>query len=194
MRFLSDTTVIVWSFSLSCTSVFTQDYLLSFSVFFVCIFIIWVRLGFTFHWSYYMYDPASLTIWLFDCLLPCSYSYSVQNIVGLEWTFMKLDTSMFAIVYRTLVRSKLENCVQAPICCLKSISDISGKLQEAATRSFLEIWCLPYTEHLEEFCTCTLFYRRLKGDLILMHWILRNDFVPSRSFPLLLKIRTNHRT
>ncbi|CAH8516651.1 unnamed protein product [Schistosoma margrebowiei] len=106
----------------------------------------------------------------------------------LKRTFTKFDTTMFTT---SLVRTKLENCVQAASPCLKGDSDILEKVQRTATRGILELRGLSYKERLEKLNLFTLSYRRLRGDLILIYRILRHDFGP-KLFSLFLPTRSGH--
>lgn len=112
-----------------------------------------------------------------------------ETLWALRRTFTNLDTNMFTTEYTTLVRSKLENCVQTASSCLKGDLDILEKVQRKATCEIPELRGLPYKEWLEKLYLIDLFYRRLSGDLIVMYRIIRNDsvsdisslFLPSRS-------------
>ncbi|CAH8447220.1 unnamed protein product [Schistosoma margrebowiei] len=114
-----------------------------------------------------------------------------RTLWALKRTFTKLDTTMFTTVYTSLVRTKLENCVQTASPCLKGGSDILEKVQRAVNRAIPELRGLPYKERPEKLDLFTLSYRRLRGDLILMYRILRNDFGPD-SFSLFPPTRSGH--
>ena len=105
---------------------------------------------------------------------------------ALRRTFTKLDTTMFTTVYTTLVRNKLENCVQAASPCLKGDLHIMEKVQKAATSTIPELRGSPYKERLEKLDLFTLSYLRLIGYLILVYRILRNVFGPNISSPFLV--------
>ncbi|CAH8652546.1 unnamed protein product [Schistosoma bovis] len=114
-----------------------------------------------------------------------------RTLWALKRTFTKLDTTMFTTLYISLVRTKLENCAQAASPCLKGDSDILEKVQRAATRAIPELRGLSYKQRLEKLNLFTLSYRRLRGDLILMYRIMRNDFGPNL-FSLFLPTRSGH--
>ncbi|VDP48995.1 unnamed protein product [Schistosoma curassoni] len=63
---------------------------------------------------------------------------------ALKWTFAKLDTTMFTTVFTSLVRTKLENPVQAASACLKDDSGVVEKMKRSATRASQELRGLPY--------------------------------------------------
>ncbi|CAH8587944.1 unnamed protein product [Schistosoma guineensis] len=114
-----------------------------------------------------------------------------RTLWALKRTFTKFDTTMFTTLYTSLVRTKLENCAQAASPCLKGDSEILEKVRRAVTCAIPELRGLSYKERLEKLDLFTLSYRRLRGDLILMYRILRNDFGP-KLFSLFLPTRAGH--
>lgn len=90
------------------------------------------------------------------------YRYTVQC----NYTFNKIDTTMFTGVYTTLMRIKLETFVQATSLCLKGDLDILKNVQRAASRAIPKLRSLPYKEALEELYSITLPYRRIRDKLI----------------------------
>lgn len=97
---------------------------------------------------------------------------------------------MFTTVYTTLVRIKLEKCVQVVSLCLKGDSDILEILGRVATRGIPEIQGLPYKKQLENLNFFSLSYSRLRANLILMYRIL-NNFGPN-IFSLFLSTKSGH--
>lgn len=67
-----------------------------------------------------------------------------------------------------LAGSKLENCLQAEIPCLKKESGILEKIKWADTHLISELYGLLYTGLLDKLHLSNRSSFRLKGDLILM--------------------------
>ena len=91
-------------------------------------------------------------------------AWITRNIANKEKTVM-------LNIYKTLIRPKLEYCVQIwnPKACHGNWSIIIVKLeavQRKITCLINEIGTLPYSEHLGELRLTTLAERRKRGDLI----------------------------
>ena len=69
-------------------------------------------------------------------------------------------------LYKTLVRPKLEYCVQAWCPYLKKDIEIIERVQHRATKLIGECAGLSYNDRLDRACLITLEKRRLRGDLI----------------------------
>jgi len=69
-------------------------------------------------------------------------------------------------LYQSLVRPKLEYCVQAWRPYLKKDIDLLQKVQRRATRLMTSDKSLSYIDRLQKFGLTTLEARRLRGDLI----------------------------
>ena len=85
-------------------------------------------------------------------------------------TFVSKDSITMLRLYQSLVRPKLEYCVQAWCGAnpyLKKDIDLLEKVQRRATRSMTsDIKSLSYSDRLQKFGLTTLETRRLRGDLI----------------------------
>jgi len=69
-------------------------------------------------------------------------------------------------LYQSLVRPKLDYCIQAWRPYLKKDIDLLEKVQRRATRLMTSDKSLSYTDRLQKFGLTTLETRRLRGDLI----------------------------
>ena len=69
-------------------------------------------------------------------------------------------------LYQSLVRPKLEYCVQAWRPYLRKDIDLLEKVQKRATRLMIKGRNLSYSDRLNRFNITTLETRRLRGDLI----------------------------
>ena len=80
------------------------------------------------------------------------------------------DVDILRNIYKTLIRPKLESCVQLwnPAACHGNWSLILEleSIQRRFTRLANDIGTLPYSERLEAFRLTTLGERRIRGDLI----------------------------
>jgi len=81
-------------------------------------------------------------------------------------TFVNKHSNIMLRLYQTLVRPKLEYCVQAWRPYLKKDIDLLEKVQRRATRLMTSDKSLSYTDRLQKFGLTTLETRRLRGDLI----------------------------
>ena len=88
-------------------------------------------------------------------------------------TFITRNKTTLLQLYRTLVRPKLEYCVQAWRPFLQRDIDLLEKVQRRATRLMVDNKTLSYEERLKSLHLTTLETRRLRGDLIETFKILR---------------------
>ena len=91
----------------------------------------------------------------------------------IAWTTRNIiDKSRYVMlnIYKTLIRPKLEYCVQiwSPVACHGNWSIIIEleAVQRRFTRMINEIGTLPYSERLSALKLTTLAERRIRGDLI----------------------------
>jgi hypothetical protein len=89
-------------------------------------------------------------------------------------TFITRNKTTLLQLYKTLVRPKLEYCVQAWRPFLQRDIELLEKVQRRATRMMVENKTLSYEERLKSLHLTTLETRRLRGDLIEVFKILRN--------------------
>ena len=84
----------------------------------------------------------------------------------IKHTFKHLDTEMFNLIYKALVRPQVEYAT--PVWCptLKMDINFIEKVQHRATKIVPEISSLSYEERLEHLKLPTLQYHRLRQDLI----------------------------
>ena len=81
-------------------------------------------------------------------------------------TFVNKDSKILLKLYQSLVRPKLEYCVQAWGPYLQKDIDLLEKVQRRATRMMANDKSLSYYDRLKKFGLTTLETRRLRGDLI----------------------------
>jgi len=81
-------------------------------------------------------------------------------------TFVNKHSNIMLRLYQSLVRPKLEYCVQAWRPYLKKDIDLLEKVQQRATRLMMSDKSLSYNDGLQKFGLTTLETRRLRGDLI----------------------------
>ena len=96
-----------------------------------------------------------------------------NKILGLiKRSFEELDKEMFLLLYKGLVRSKLEYCVQAWSPYLKKdIISLEG-VQRRATKMIPGFENKSYEERLKELNLTTLMQRRKRGDMIELYRML----------------------
>nr|CAH8862242.1 unnamed protein product [Trichobilharzia regenti] len=116
---------------------------------------------------------------------------SFRSLWAIRRAFTRITRDMFTSLYTSLVRSRLENCIQAASPCLKGDSHILESVQRKATRMVHGIANLSYEERLDSLNLFSLSYRRQRGDLITMFKILNNDYGPDL-FSLFLPTRSEH--
>ena len=81
-------------------------------------------------------------------------------------TIVNKDSKTLLKLYQSLVRLKLEYCVQAWRPYLQKDIDLLEKVQRRATRMMANDKSLSYYNRLKKFGLTTLETRRLRGDLI----------------------------
>ena len=81
-------------------------------------------------------------------------------------TFVNKHSNIMLRLYQSLVRPKLEYCIQAWRPYLKKDIDLLEKVQRRATKPMTSDKSLSYTDRLQKFGLTTLETRRLRGDLI----------------------------
>nr|CAH8868748.1 unnamed protein product [Trichobilharzia regenti] len=116
---------------------------------------------------------------------------SFRSLWAIRRAFTRITRDMFTSLYTSLVRSRLENCIQAASPCLKGDSHILESVQRKATCMVHGIANLSYEERLDSLNLFSLSYRRQRGDLITMFKILNNDYGPDL-FSLFLPTRSEH--
>ena len=102
-------------------------------------------------------------------------STRANKILGvIKRSFDFMDSDMFCILYKTLVRPHLEyaNCIWSPI--FQKDKDLLEKVQRRATKIVPALKDLPYSERLQLLNIPTLSYRRLRGDLIQVYKIMHS--------------------
>ena len=92
---------------------------------------------------------------------------SANKILGMiNRTIVNKDTRIILKLYQSLVRPKLEYCIQAWRPYLQKDIDLMEKVQRRATRMMTKDKNLSYHDRLKKFGLTTLETRRLRGDLI----------------------------
>ena len=86
-------------------------------------------------------------------------------------TFINLDMVMLPLLYKSLVRPVLEyaNAVWGPF--FSKDKEMIEKVQKRATRMISSLKNLPYEERLRALNLPSLYYRRKRGDMILVYQI-----------------------
>ena len=84
----------------------------------------------------------------------------------------ELDRDKIVPLYKAIVRSHLEYCIQAWSPYLRKDIDMLEKIQRRAIKLIPELRDLRYEERLKEFGLTTLETRRLRGDQIEVFKIL----------------------
>lgn len=96
-----------------------------------------------------------------------------NSMIGLvRRSFRFMDSKMFVLLYKAMIRSHLEYChaVWNPIN--KTDADLLEKTQRRATKIVPELRDLPYQERLKILKLPTLNYRRKRGDMIMCYKLL----------------------
>ena len=89
-------------------------------------------------------------------------------------TFIDNNCKTFLQLYQSLVRPKLEYCVQSWRPYLKKDIDYDGKVQKRATRLMVKDRSVCYEDRLRMLGLTTLETRRFLGDLIEFLIFLKN--------------------
>ena len=90
----------------------------------------------------------------------------------IKHTFNKIDTEMFRILYKSMVRPILEYCMCVWSPYTKNDTRKLEQVQRRATRLVQSMHGLPYTERLIKLGIPSLQYRRLRNDMIQVFKIL----------------------
>ena len=86
-------------------------------------------------------------------------------------------------LYKSLVRPRLEYCIQAWCPHLRKDIDLLKKVQRRATRLIYSLHDLPYYDRLKRLKLTTLVTRRVRGDLIEVFRIIKGfEEVDSNNF------------
>ena len=98
----------------------------------------------------------------------CNVAVKNANVtLGIIWRNIKSRKKNIIVkLYKTLVRPKLEYCVQAWCPYLKKDIEIIERVQHRATKLIGECAGLSYNDRWDRACLITLEKRRLRGDLI----------------------------
>ena len=112
-----------------------------------------------------------LAVWTTDKLesgLHCQKAVASANrILGMiRRAFCSMSEDLFMFLYETYVRPRLEYCVQLWCPYLAKDIDILEKVQVRATKLVKGLERLPYTTRLQKLGLCSLYCRRVRGDLI----------------------------
>lgn len=92
---------------------------------------------------------------------------SANSTLGMiKRTFITRDTDILLPIYKSLVRPKLEYCIQAWRPHLKKDIDSLEKVQRRATKMIKGLSNKSYHERLSSLGLTTLETRRIRGDLI----------------------------
>ncbi|BHF83981.1 hypothetical protein SprV_0902713100 [Sparganum proliferum] len=121
-----------------------------------------------------------LGVWITTSLKPslqCSkVAKSAMSILYLvKRAFSSFDEDCFAKVFQTFVRPHLEFAIQAWSPWTAIDFGILEKVQRRATKLVSGRWSLPYETRLAKLALLPLSYRQLRGDLIQVFRIVRNQ-------------------
>ena len=91
-------------------------------------------------------------------------------------TFRYLDTKSFFVIYKTLVRTRLDYA--SSVCALYKMKYIEKieSVQKRVTKQFPAMKNLSYPERLKKLGLPTLAYRRIRGDLIEVYTIIKRCY------------------
>ena len=101
-----------------------------------------------------------------------SYTKAMQALSMIKRSFKFLNNKIFLLLYRVFIRPHLEYCVQAWCPYLCRDIDKLEKVQRRATKLLPNLTHLPYPDRLKILGLYSLYYRRIRGDLILTYRIL----------------------
>ena len=92
---------------------------------------------------------------------------SANRMLGMiNRTFVSKDSAILLRLYQSLVRAKLEYCVQAWRQHLRNDIDLLEKVQKRATKLMVRDKSLSYYQRLKKVCLTSLETRRVRGDFI----------------------------
>ena len=107
--------------------------------------------------------------------------------IMIKRTFTCKSEKIIIQLYKSLVRPRLEYCVQAWCPHLRKEIDLLEKVQRRATRLIYSLHDLPYYDRLKRLKLTTLATRRVRGDLIEVFKIIKGfEEVDSNIFSRLL--------
>jgi hypothetical protein len=109
-----------------------------------------------------------------QCLLAAVSSQRVLNLIRLS--FHHLDLCTFSLLYKTMVRTRLEYCIPAWSPCLQKDILVLERVQRRATRILPILRSLSYRDRLRRLQLSSLSTRRLRYDLITVFKML-NGFI-----------------
>ena len=117
-----------------------------------------------------------------QCMKAANAANQMLGMIKRSFTFHEKDVILS--LYKTLVRPKLEYCIQAWRPHFKKDINLLENVQRRATRLVHSIRDLPYERRLEILGLTTLETRRLRGDLIEVFKIFKgyDDLDPSFFF------------
>ena len=107
----------------------------------------------------------------------------VQNLI--KRNLGRLEPECFKMLYSTYVRPHLEYNIQACPPTLVRDMKVLESVQRRATKQVIGLSQLSYEDRLKRLNLFTLSYRRLRGDLILIHKILSTKDHPNRDLLIL---------
>jgi hypothetical protein len=95
-------------------------------------------------------------------------------------TFRYLDTKSFFVIYKTLVRTRLDYA--SSVCALYKMKYIEKieSVQKRVTKQFPGMKNLSYPERLNKLGLPTLAYRRIRGDMIEVYTIIKGCYLRQR--------------
>ena len=99
-----------------------------------------------------------------QCSKVVKEAYSTLGVINR--CFLNKTKEILVPLYKTLVRCRLEYCVQARRPYLVKDIELIEKVQKRMTRMLPDLRGLPYHERLKTLHLTTLETRRLRGDLI----------------------------
>ena len=88
-------------------------------------------------------------------------------------TFTYKSEEIILQLYKSLVRPRLEDCIQAWCPRLRKNIDLLKKMQRRTTRLIYALHDIPYHVRLKKLKLNTLETRRLRGDLIEVFKIIK---------------------
>ena len=118
-----------------------------------------------------------------QCRLATSKAFSVLGVI--RRTFTYLDEKTLLLLYKSMVRPKLEYAVSVWSPNALGLIDDLERVQHWATKMISRVKDLEYEDRLKHLKLPSLLYRRLRGDMIMTYQILhKNTHVPDDLLPL----------